>query len=432
MIVPSIDLMGGQAVQLVGGKEKALDAGDPRPLADRFGRVGEVAVIDLDAALEQGSNEPLIEELLTRARCRVGGGIRSVERARSWLDRGAAQVILGTAARPEVLKELPRERTIAALDCDHGEVVVRGWRHGTGLRLEERLVALRELVGGFLITFVEREGRMGGVDLALVERLVELARPARVTIAGGVTTAEEVAAIDRLGADAQVGMALYTGRLDLADCVAALLSSDRPDGLWPTVVSDPRGAALGLCYSNRDSLRVALDEGRGVYWSRTRGLWRKGESSGATQALLGVEVDCDRDALRFRVRQSAPGFCHTGSWTCFGEERGLGELARRVAARLADAPAGSYTRRLLEDPALLRSKLREEAGELADARSAAEVVHEAADVLYFTLVALARAGASLEQVEAELDRRALRVIRRAGDAKPDDESVDAQAAEGAP
>ncbi len=423
MIVPSIDLMGGQTVQLVGGKEKALDAGDPRPLADRFGRVGEIAVVDLDAALEQGSNEALIEELLTRARCRVGGGIRSVERARSWLDRGAAKVILGTAARPEVLRELPRERTIAALDCDRGEVVVRGWRHGTGQRVEERLTALRELVGGFLITFVEREGRMGGVDLTEVERLVELAKPARLTVAGGVTTAEELAAIDRLGADAQVGMALYTGRLSLADSVAGLLTSDRPDGLWPTVVSDARGVTLGLAYSNRDSLAAALEEGRGVYWSRRRGLWRKGESSGATQELLGVDVDCDRDALRFRVRQAEPGFCHEATWTCFGAENGagggLGELARRVTQRLAEAPAGSYTRRLLDDPALLRSKLREEAGELADAGSPAEVIHEAADVLYFSLVAMARSGVDLEAVEAELDRRALRVVRRAGDAKPE-------------
>ena len=117
MIIPSIDLMGGNAVQLVEGKEKVLDAGDPGPIADRFGMVGEVAVIDLDAALGRGSNASVIRELLKRAPCRVGGGIRDAGAAIRWLDAGARKVILGTAARPEILRELPRERVIAALDA---------------------------------------------------------------------------------------------------------------------------------------------------------------------------------------------------------------------------------------------------------------------------------------------------------------------------
>ena len=128
MIVPSIDLQHGQAVQLVGGETKALDAGDPRPLARRYGRIGEIAVVDLDAALGQGSNAAVIEELLELAPCRVGGGIRDAASAIAWLDRGARKVVLGTAARPEVLCALPQERVIAALDARDGEVVVEGWR----------------------------------------------------------------------------------------------------------------------------------------------------------------------------------------------------------------------------------------------------------------------------------------------------------------
>ncbi len=98
MIVPSIDLMGGQTVQLVGGREKALDAGDPRPIAEKFRLAGEIAVVDLDAALGRGSNAELVKALLPLAPCRVGGGIRTVEAARAWLDAGATQVVLGTAA----------------------------------------------------------------------------------------------------------------------------------------------------------------------------------------------------------------------------------------------------------------------------------------------------------------------------------------------
>jgi phosphoribosyl-ATP pyrophosphohydrolase/phosphoribosyl-AMP cyclohydrolase len=421
MIIPSIDLMGGQTVQLVGGEQHALDAGDPRPIAEKFGRVGEIAVVDLDAALGKGSNAPLVETLLPLAPCRVGGGIRDVETARAWLDRGATRVVLGTAARPEILRQLPRERVIAALDARHGEVVVEGWQKGTGRTVVDRMRELDGLVGGFLVTFVEREGRLQGLDLDQVAALKAAAGAAELTVAGGVTTPQDVAAIDALGAHAQVGMALYTGRFDLADALAALLKSDRPDGLWPTVVVDEAGMALGLVYSSHASLRQALDTGTGVYQSRSRGLWAKGASSGATQRLVRVALDCDRDALRFTVRQAPPGFCHLDTATCWGAPSGLPALEAVLASRRAQAPAGSYTRRLFDDPALLGNKLREEARELSEAASADEVTHEAADVLYFTLVAMQRAGVSLSDVARVLDARALKISRRKGDAKPEPE-----------
>jgi phosphoribosyl-ATP pyrophosphohydrolase/phosphoribosyl-AMP cyclohydrolase len=412
MIVPSIDLQSGRAVQLIGGETKALDAGDPRPLATRFGRVGEIAVVDLDAALGRGSNAAVIEELIALTPCRVGGGIRDVDSAIRWLDRGAVRIVLGTAARPEVVGRLPRERVIAALDARHGEVVVEGWEKPTGRGVLERIGDLRDLVGGFLVTFVEREGRLGGTDLDFARRIRETAGDAAVTIAGGITTAAEVAELDRLGCDAQIGMALYTGRLGLAEAFAAPLASDRPDGLWPTVVVDEGGVALGLAYSDLESLRTALEQGRGVYHSRTHGLWVKGASSGAVQDLLRLDADCDRDTLRFTVRQQPPGFCHLSTRTCWGSDAGLGALARRLAERKLSAPAGSYTARLLADPALLGAKLCEEANELAAAEARADVIHEAADVLYFTLTMLARHGVDLAEVEHVLDRRALKVTRR--------------------
>jgi len=417
MIVPSIDLMGGHAVQLVGGRTLELDAGDPRPIAERFAVAGEIAVVDLDAALGTGSNAEVIRDLLRRAPCRVGGGIRSVEQARAWLDAGATRVVLGTAARPEILRELPRERVIAALDAVDGEVVVRGWRERTGRGIAERMTELRERVGGFLVTFVEREGRLGGTRLDAAAELVRLAGAARVTFAGGITTADEVAALDRLGADAQVGMALYKEVLDLGDALAAPLTSDRPDGLLPTVVVDEFGVALGLAYSSRESLREAVRTRRGVYQSRERGVWVKGAMSGATQELLRVAVDCDRDTLRFTVRQHGAGFCHEGTWTCWGADTGLPALARRIAERMRAAPEGSYTRRLLADPGLLRSKLVEEAGELAEARGRDAAVWEAADLIYFALVALAREGATLAEMADELDRRDRTLTRRPGNAK---------------
>ena len=417
MIIPSIDIMDGCAVQLVGGKDKAIDAGDPFPIAERLALAGEIAVIDLDAAIGNGDNRDLIAGLVDRFPSRVGGGIRTRDRALEWLDAGARRVIIGTAAEPKLLEALPRERVVVALDAYHGDVMVEGWRRATGRNVLDRIAELKDLAGGFLVTWIEKEGRLTGVDLDKIAEVVRAAGDVRVTAAGGITTANEIAEIDRLGADAQVGMALYTEQMDFAEAIVAPMRSDRPDGLWPTVVVDERGCALGLAYSDLDSVKAAVTGREGVYHSRTRGLWVKGQSSGNTQHLLRIDLDCDRDALRFMVRQAGEGFCHHGSWTCWGDDQGLARLARRLLARVRRAPEGSYTKRLLDDPALLAAKLTEEANELIEADKPDDVAAEAADVIYFALVAMARAGVGLGEVEDVLQRREWRVTRRPGDAK---------------
>ncbi|MGH8914805.1 MAG: phosphoribosyl-ATP diphosphatase [Acidimicrobiia bacterium] len=412
MIIPSIDISGGQAVQLVGGEAVAIEAGDPMPLLDHFGLVGEVAVIDIDAARGEGSNQAQIAEMCRRGRIRVGGGIRDVATAFEWLDLGAEKIIIGTAATPELLSELPSARVIVALDSRDGQVLSHGWRQTAGVGLMSRIDELRGLCGGFLVTFVEREGRLRGTDLDRAKEVVAAAGPARVTIAGGVTSPEEVAVLDQIGADAQVGMALYTGQMTLGDALSAMLHSDRPDGLWPTVVVDEMGTAMGLVYSSSQSMGRALEERSGIYHSRSRGVWVKGETSGATQELVAIDLDCDRDALRFTVRQHGPGFCHTHDRTCWGEDHGPGRLQRRLSRIAGSDDPHSNTRQLLADPRLLASKLREEAGELAGAEGVDQVIHEAADLLYFLLVRVTAGGADLEAVAAELDRRELRVTRR--------------------
>ncbi len=413
MIVPSIDLMNGRAVQLRHGREFVLDGGDPLARLDEFAVAGEVAVVDLDAALGQGSNAPLMRAMVRRAPCRVGGGIRSLDAARAWLDAGARKVVLGTAASPELCGQLPRDRVIAAVDAQRGEVVVDGWRTKTGAKVQERIAQLAPCVGGFLFTQVEHEGAMAGYDLAAVRDAVQAAGPARVTAAGGITTAAEVAALDAAQADAQVGMALYTGRLALGEAVAAPLTKPLPGGVWPTVVCDELGRTLGLVWSTRESLTRAVAERRGIYWSRSRqAVWVKGETSGNTQQLLRVELDCDRDALRFTVRQKGVGFCHLERPSCWPEAFDLGVLESVIRSRRDEPVPESGTARLLADGALLGAKLREEAGELAAATSAPEAVHETADLFYMGLVALVRSGGSLSDVLAELKRRHGTVSRR--------------------
>ncbi|KAI9805837.1 MAG: imidazoleglycerol-phosphate dehydratase [Sarcosagium campestre] len=195
------------------------------------------------------------------------------------------------------------------------------------------------------------------------------------------------------------------------------ITSDRPDGLFTTLVVDERGVALGLVYSNRESLKESLRTGRGVYHSRKRGLWYKGESSGDVQELVRIQLDCDNDCLRYTVRQKGTGFCHLGNATCFGQYSGLSRLQQTISRRKSTAPEGSYTSRLFDSPSLLRAKIMEEAEELCEATEKKNIAFEAADLLYFALVKCVGAGVSLEDVERNLDAKSIKVKRRKGDAK---------------
>lgn len=408
MIVCSLDLMNGKAVQLQQGERLILERDDVFALAARFSRCGEIAVIDLDAARAQGENVALIEELARRFPCRVGGGIRDAERAKAYLRAGAQKVILGTAASPELLSAFPRERTIAALDTRAGRVATHGWQKLTDETPLERALRLEPYCGGFLLTNIEREGLLGGVDFELANELRD-AVSGSVTVAGGVRSVPEIAQLDRRGIDAQVGMALYTGQVDPVEAVAGVLDFEKGDGLVPTIVCDADGGRPRmLAYSSAQSLRAALREGAGIYWSRSRArLWRKGESSLNTQQLVRISVDCDRDALIFYVRQTGPT-CHRGRDRCFdGAEWSWQDLTTRIAQRAATASNGSYTQRLLASDDLLNAKLREEADETALAATREEVAWECADLLYFLSVKMEKAQIGIGDVMAQLASRAV-------------------------
>ncbi|KAF7192718.1 Histidine biosynthesis trifunctional protein [Pseudocercospora fuligena] len=203
----------------------------------------------------------------------------------------------------------------------------------------------------------------------------------------------------------------------IAPLILALTKSDRPDGLFTTLVTDERGIALGLVYSNAESVAESLKGGRGVYHSRKRGLWRKGDTSGDWQELVRIEADCDQDCLSFVVRQQGHGFCHLQTATCFGQYRGLSKLQKTLQSRKRSAPEGSYTARLFNDSKMLNAKIMEEAAELTEAQTKEDIAFEAADVLYFTLTKSIAAGVSLEDIERNLDAKSVKVKRRKGDAK---------------
>jgi phosphoribosylformimino-5-aminoimidazole carboxamide ribotide isomerase len=223
VIVPCIDLMSGKVVQLRQGREKALEVDSPLTMLEKFAAFPEIQVIDLDAAMGTGSNDELVELVAGRARSRVGGGVRSGERARRLIDQGADRVIVGTAAfnQPvleEIVAAIGKERLIVALDTKNGSVVVKGWRESTGLSAEEVLPRFEPYCSGFLCTYVDKEGLMQGTDLAWFRRL-RAATKLDLTAAGGITTIEEIRELLALNIHAALGMAVYTGRLDLGELV---------------------------------------------------------------------------------------------------------------------------------------------------------------------------------------------------------------------
>ena len=174
-----------------------------------------------------------------------------------------------------------------------------------------------------------------------------------------------------------------------------------------------------MVYSSLESIEQAILTGRGIYYSRSRkGLWEKGKTSGATQLLKYVEVDCDSDALKFTVQQKAPGFCHLERMSCFGKSQGLVKLFETLVDRKENAPEGSYTAKLFSNPEMLHAKIREEADELCQAKTRDEVCWEAADVFYFALAKCAKLNVSLADIENHLDQRSLKVSRRPGAIKP--------------
>ena len=219
MIIPCIDLMGGKVVQLVQGREKALEGGTPLEMIERFAPFPEIQMIDLDAAMGQGSNDDLVELIASKATARVGGGVRSAERARGLVQQGAHRVIVGTAAfQRDLLQEIADavspERLIIALDSKAGKVMVKGWQEATEFSAEEVIKQLEPYCSGFLCTYVDKEGLMQGTDIEWFRRLRACTKH-ELTAAGGITTLQEIRELQKLGTHAALGMAIYTGRLNL-------------------------------------------------------------------------------------------------------------------------------------------------------------------------------------------------------------------------
>jgi len=226
LIIPCIDLMDGKVVQLVQGREKALEGDAPLIMLEKFAAFPQIQVIDLDAAIGSGSNDTVVALLASKAKCRVGGGVRSIARARALVEQGAYRVIVGTAAfsasgvntelLADMAREIGRDRLVVAVDSKGGRIVIKGWREATELSAEQVLKSLEPYCSGFLCTYVDKEGMLQGTDLDWFRRL-RAATSLELTAAGGLTTMAEVQALIDMDIHVALGMAVYTGRLTLEE-----------------------------------------------------------------------------------------------------------------------------------------------------------------------------------------------------------------------
>ena len=224
MLIPSIDLQGGKIVQLVQGERLAVETTDVDAWIQKFAAYPKVQLIDLDAAKGAGSNEVLVARICRALPCRVGGGIRSIERARAILELGAEKVILGSSLfsgnlvnldfAKALSEQIGPERLIAAVDGKGGKVVVHGWKTALDITPAEAIARLEPFFSEFLYTHVDLEGLMKGTDMNAI-RALRAATTRALTAAGGITTREEIDQLAGMNVDAVVGMAVYTGKLKI-------------------------------------------------------------------------------------------------------------------------------------------------------------------------------------------------------------------------
>ena len=427
MVISSIDLKNGHVVQLKNGKELVLQRDDAEDLIRQFDMYGEVAVIDLDAALgnvdAKGNtvNTPLLKSLLHHGNVRTGGGIRSVKRAKELVSLGAEKVIIGSAAwksnpvegesvlNEEFLNQLisaiGKDRIIISVDAINGKIAVKGWTETVNIPLVEGAKQAQKFCSELLFTCVEKEGCMQGTNMDYVKQVRD-AVSCRVVAAGGVSSVEEIAALEKIHCDVQLGMALYTGKVFLNDAFVACMDFEKSP-LIPVIAQSVNGEVLMQAYANKESLLKTFDCKKLTFYSRSRKeLWTKGETSGNFLEVVRLRADCDRDCILATVIPVGPS-CHTGSWTCFktapDEASTMGRLYNVIADRFANPKPGSYTATL--DAKRVREKVEEEAEELCEADGKDEVIWEAADLLYFVNVLMYKEGVTWKDVFDELDRR---------------------------
>ena len=367
------------------------------PLFDALNRIGPI-VLDAQQSVSL-PHTPQHSYLL------IDNSPVDLQEIASWLDEGVEKVIVPLVSVKELIGAIPADRLILLLDVANVSAFSENVRNG---------------VSGVLL-------KTPSIDLDFISSISNFFAGSTIHVLSTsaiLPTPANIRELRSIGAtliipESQLTLApTSTSQLNIGDAFLAPIVTDRPDGLFPTVVTSETGHSLGLVYSSTQSVKESIITGKGIYQSRRHGLWRKGETSGATQDVVRIRLDCDSDSLEFRVVQHGAGFCHLNQRSCFSEASGLSLLEGTLVSRLASAPEGSYTKRLFNDANLLQSKIMEEADELCRATTKEEIAFEAADLLYFALTKCVAAGVGVADIEHSLDRKAKKITRRTGNAKP--------------
>jgi len=418
IFIPTLDISQGKAVLVKNGKVHKI-LGDALEKAEFLSINNHFQVVDIDAAMNVGSNKQLIQKISKRFPCYVGGGIRTYQDAVDYLNSSARRVIISTAISHELINKINKERLIIAYDIDEKYNVYKDGRKGM---MDQKLFPLideySKNIEIITITFHHTEGTCKGIPMDQVREIKDYVATynIRLIVAGGIATIKEIGELIDLQVIPQFGSGFWNGKFTLGDvfqCISAKVLNiknvtykDRK--LIPTSIQSVDGHLLGEVFSTPESLKLSADTRIATFHSReTDNCWIKGATSGNYHSVINIHYSCDGTSLRFVVDGNK--FCHTGTESCFGDndpaKASLKSMQRLLKKRMNSAEEKSYTKALLTDGFKINSKIMEEAEELICAIGEDEIVGEASDLIYFILLYLQKNNVDVSHVENELIKR---------------------------
>lgn len=446
MFIPTIDISNKKAVLVTRGKVTTV-LGDPMEKAKELAMYRHFQIVDIDAAIgnNKSPNREIIKQIVKKYPCYVGGGIRTLQDAQEMLNSSARRVIIGS--NPELLKELPMDRTILAIDLDDQDnILTHGRTITANLSLCEYLEKYVRYVEMICITFHDAEGGEHAIPFTKIKRIQKLLkaillasdenwgpRSIRCAYAGGIQNIKQVRKIIKMGAIPQFGAAFWKGNFTMGDLFISLLNTkkqvnwcrcrtaiDGPkEALFPCIVQNIDGIVLGLVYCTVETLKMSIDTQKATFYSReSRQVWIKGESSGNYHTLQHVDLCCDNTAIRMVVSAGDRNFCHKGQKSCFGHSdpaRGsLHAISQHIKSRSTRENTKNHIKTIqaneIEKINYIKTKLKEEIEELIYAETVEDQVYESADVLYFLMKYLIQQGIDISEIESELIKRQYKMI----------------------
>jgi phosphoribosyl-ATP pyrophosphohydrolase/phosphoribosyl-AMP cyclohydrolase len=426
-ILPAIDLLDAKVVRLHQGRYDHITTYpvSPTEIAHCFQKKGLnfLHVIDLDGA-KNGlpALMPHIKQLLEmKLSLQVGGGIRTLETARSYLQLGVDRIIVSTSSIEQegfwqaLVAEFSKERIVLALDVKNGQVLTHGWCNSSKMQVDEIIEKIGQgNILHLIVTDTQKDGTNAGPNLALYKEIRQKFPTLNLIAAGGISSVQDILALEKLGIDeAVVGRAIYENPTLIHYLLCEQIDWQKGQGLVPAIVQSADDAqVLMLGYMNKEALNITLETKQVTFFSRSRQtLWTKGKSSGNTLKLVDIAIDCDKDTLLVLVEPAGP-VCHEGTKSCFNAPCGLWflhALEKLIDERFTGKDPESYVFKLSQKgPACVAQKVGEEAVETALASlmpSKNQLKEESADLLFHLLVNLRYHKIGLAEVVNILEKR---------------------------